>query len=74
MVHVGLEMAAAALGEMARQMGLDWGDITAFRRIIGYIELRLTKEPHDEDAYAVVFGRIITFYFKRLSLSRLTAS
>ena len=62
MVHVGLEMAAAALGEMARQMGLDWGDITAFRRIIGYIELRLTKEPHDEDAYAVVFGRIITFY------------
>ena len=62
MVHVGLEMAAAALGDMARQMGLDWDDETAFRRIIGDIDLRLTKKVHSKGAYAEVYGPIITFY------------
>ena len=62
MVHVGLEMAAAAFRDVARQIGLDWDDSTAFRRIIGNIELRLTKESNSEGAYANVFGPIITFY------------
>ena len=44
MVHVGLEMAAAALGDMARSIGYDWDDVTAFRRIIGDVELFLSNE------------------------------
>ena len=62
MVQVGLEMAATAVGDMASRNGLDWDDITAFRRIIGDIELRLTSQPHDKGALAEVYGPIITFY------------
>ena len=63
MVHVGLEMAAAALGSMAREMGLDWDDETAFRRIIGDINLILSGTSHPRKALAEVDGRDITFYW-----------
>ncbi|MDE2722442.1 MAG: SH3 domain-containing protein, partial [Gemmatimonadota bacterium] len=62
MVHVGLEMAAAALGHMARSLGYHWGDATAFRRIIGEIDLILSGVKHRNDAPAEVVGRQITFY------------
>ncbi len=65
MVQVGLEMAAAALGDMARRNGLDWDDATAFRQIIGDIELRLSGKRHSEDALADVNGRRITFYYSK---------
>ena len=63
MVHVGLEMAATALGGMAREMGLDWDDATAFRRIIGDIDLILSNATHEKRALAEVVGRDITFYW-----------
>lgn len=46
MVHVGLEMAAAALGDMVRSLGYYWDDATAFRRIIGDIDLILSGIAH----------------------------
>lgn len=71
MAHVGLEMAAAALGDMARRNGLDWDDITAFRRIIGDINLILSDETHSKGALAEVVGRDITFY-RNAAMERLT--
>lgn len=63
MVHVGLDMAAMALGGVAREMGLDWDNATAFRRIIGDIDLILSNATHDKRALAEVVGRDITFYW-----------
>ena len=63
MVHVGMEMAAAALGDMARTLGYQWDNATAFRRIIGEIDLILSGVKHPNDAPAEVVGRQITFYW-----------
>ena len=63
MVHVGLEMAAAALGDMARSIGYDWDDVTAFRRIIGDVELFLSNETSSRGALAKVGGRKITIFW-----------
>ena len=63
MVHVGLEMAAAALGDMARSIGYHWDDATAFRRIIGDVELFLSNETSSRGALAKVGGRKITIFW-----------
>ncbi|MCY4061972.1 MAG: SH3 domain-containing protein, partial [Chloroflexi bacterium] len=63
MVHVGMEMAAAALGERARQMGLDWDNATAFRRIIGEIDIHLSRDTSEEGALAQVENRRIKIFW-----------
>ncbi len=64
MIHVGLEMAAAALGDMVREIGYDWDDATAFRRIIGDdIELFLSNETSSQGALAKVEDRKITVFW-----------
>ena len=63
MVHVGLEMAAAALGDMARHLGYHWDDATAFRQIIGDVELFLSNETSSQGALAKVEGRKITVFW-----------
>ncbi len=60
-VHAGLEMAAAALGDMALSIGYNWVDATAFRRIIGDIDFILSGTTLG--APVNVVGRKITFYW-----------
>lgn len=56
-------MAAAAFGDMARQMGIGWDDATAFRRIIGDIDIHLSRDTSEEGALAQVENRRIKIFW-----------
>ena len=62
-LHVGLEMAAAAFGEFMRSNGYYWDDATAFRRIIGDIDIYLSRDTSDRGALAQVENRRIKIFW-----------
>ncbi len=62
LIQEGLEEMAMALGNWARHNGYNWDNAEAFRRIIGEIELRHSREV--SKAQAQVNARTITIFWK----------
>ncbi|MCY4020883.1 MAG: hypothetical protein OXG39_15830 [Chloroflexi bacterium] len=64
LVQEGLEEMAAALGNWARDNGYDWDNAEAFRRIIGTVTLRNTREESNVGAQAIVSDDTISIFWK----------
>ena len=68
---LGIRMAHVAFQEMAKALsiavddyfGLHWDDATAFRRLIGDVELFLSNETSSQSGLAIVEGRKITIFW-----------